>query len=126
MASQLITVAITTNGSGAFSATTPAVDGEIAWYRYVPDGSTPLDTGADLDIVGSVTGIVVSNHDNLGTSALTKAPRMATADETGAASLYAAAGEPVEDRIFVTAESLTVTIANGGDTKSGTLYIALV
>ena len=125
MASQLITVPITTNAGGAFSATTPVVDGEIVQYRYVPDGTSPLDTGADLDIVGSVTGLVVSNQDNIGTSAFTKSPRTPTQDATGAASLYAAGGEPVEDRIFVTGESLTVTIAAGGNTLRGTVYISV-
>jgi hypothetical protein len=119
----LHTVAITTDGSGDYTQATCDIAGAILQYRYVPDGTSPLATGADLDIVGSTTGLVVVNQDNIGTSAFTKAPRQATHDDTGAASLYAAAGEPVESFIYVCGESLTVTIAEGGDTKSGTLYL---
>lgn len=118
----LVTVPITTNSSGDFSATTPHVRGFVHQYRYVPDGTSPLDTGADLDIVGSVSGIVVANQDNIGTSSFTVAPRQPTHDTLGAALVYAENGEPVGDRIAIN-EPLTVTIAAGGDTKSGTLYL---
>ena len=117
-----ITVAITTSSGGAFTEDTIPVSGRVLQYRYVPDGSSPLDTGADLDIVGKTTGVIVANQDNIGTSAFTKAPRQAVHDVTGAASLYAAGGEPVETFIYVN-EALTVTIANGGNTLSGTLHI---
>jgi hypothetical protein len=123
MSIQTITVAITTSSGGAFTTDTIPVSGKVVQYRYVPDGSNPLDTGADLDIVGAVTGVVVANQDDIGTSAFTKAPRQATHDATGAASLMDTTdSEPVEDYIFIN-EPLTVTIANGGDTLSGTLYI---
>jgi len=41
----------------------------------------------------------------------------------GTASLYAAGGEPVEGYIFVGGEPLSIVVAQGGDTKSGTLYL---
>lgn len=119
---ELHTVAIATDANGDFTGYTAVVKGEIRQYRYVP-GAAALDTGADLDITGETTGIVISNQDNIGTSAFTKVPRAATHDETGTASLYAAGGEPVEDRIAVAGERLKVVIASGGNTKSGTLYI---
>lgn len=121
---QVITVSVTTDASGDASKTTPRVNGRILHYRYVPAASNELDTGADLDIVGAVTGIVIANQDNIGTSAFTKCPRQPTHDATGAASLYAAAGEPVEDYMWVN-EPLTLTIASGGNAKSGTFYITV-
>jgi hypothetical protein len=120
---QLITVAITTDASGDFSKDIQPQSGRLLQCRYVPDGVSPLDTGADLDIVGATTGFVYVNQDDIGTSAFTKAPRQPTHDATGAASLYAATGEPVEDHMFVGGEALTVTIANGGNTLSGNLYL---
>ena len=120
----IVKVAITTNGSGAFSSTVAVPSGAFVQYRYVPHASTPLDTGADLDITGATTGFVYANQDDIGTSAFSKAPRIATHDVAGVASLYAAAGEPVEAAAFV-GEPLTVTIANGGDTLSGTLYMCI-
>jgi hypothetical protein len=113
---------ILTNGSGAWSGSVSPRAGHFRQYRYVPDGTTPLDTGADLDVAGTQTGFVYVNQDNIGTSAFQKLPRYATHDETGTASLYAAGGEPVEG-VMAVAEPLTVTIASGGDTKKGVLYI---
>ena len=116
-------LSITTDSSGDFSAETPKLFGRFLQYRYVPHAVTPLDTGADLDITGTTTGFVYVNQDNIGTTAFSKAPRQPTHDATGAASLYAAAGEPVEDYMFLSGESMTVTIAGGGNTLSGTLHI---
>lgn len=122
---QLITVPILTSSGGAFSVSMPvqAGGGRLLQYRYVPHGSVPLDTGADLDIVGSRTGMVYANQDDIGTAAFTKAPRQPTHDASGAASLYAATGEPVEDFIYVGGEPLTITISGGGNAKQGTLYL---
>lgn len=118
----LYQVNILTSAAGAFSSTFSPRAGSFRQYRYVPDGTSPLDTGADLDIVGAQSGFVYVNQDNIGTSAFQKLPRYATADETGTASLYAAGGEPVEG-IMAVAEPITVTIASGGNALKGVLYI---
>ena len=124
MSSSLIVVSITTDAAGAYSTTIGALPkGNLLAYRYVPAAANELATGADLDIVGATTGFVYVNQDNIGTSAFQKLPRYATHDETGTASLLAAGGEPIEGLMPVGGEQLTVTIAAGGDTKSGTLYI---
>lgn len=118
----IVKVAITTDASGNFSKTVAVPSGAFVQYRYVPHASTPLGTGADLDVTGATTGFVYANQDDIGTSAFSKTPRVATHDVAGVASLYASGGEPVESAAFV-GEPLTVTIANGGNTLSGTLYI---
>lgn len=82
-----------------------------------------MATGADLDITGEITGVVISNQDNIGTVAFTKATRQATHDEAGAALLFAGAGEPVEAPVAVAGERLKVVIAQDGNVLSGTLYI---
>lgn len=118
---QVVTVNILTNGSGAYVATTPRVSGRFLQWRYV-NHTTVMDNNWDIDVVGADTGVVLVNQDNIaGGTAFAKAVRQATHDELGAASLYAATGEPVEDYIWVN-ESLTVTIAQGGSAKQGTLY----
>jgi len=121
----LLTVALLTDASGDFTGFTKVVQGRVVQYRYVPDPTTPLATGADLDITGEITGVVISNQDNIGTAAFTKAPRQPTHDEAGAASLYAATGEGVETPIAVAGERLKVVITQGGNALSGTLYIWL-
>lgn len=53
----------------------------------------------------------------------TYAPRHATHDTAGAASLFAAGGEPVEALIPIAGERLKVIVAQGGNAKSGTLHV---
>lgn len=122
---KVFTVSVLTDASGDFTATTAATSGKIVQVRYVPDGSSPLDTGADLDITGSKSGVVIANHDNIGTAAFTNVYRQATHGVDGSASLYAAAGEPVEAPIYVAQEGITLTISNGGNAKAGKFYIYL-
>jgi hypothetical protein len=119
---QLVTIVALTNSSGDFTTTISGAAGWLLQYRYLPDGTAPLATGADIDLVGSTSGFVYVNQDNIGTSAFQKLPRHATHDETGTASLYAGSGEPVEDAMAVGGESLTFSVAQGGDTRRGTFY----
>lgn len=112
------------NASGAATVYSDRVaTGEVRQIRYVPDGSTPLDTGADLTITGEVSGLAIATLTNIGTSAVQWAPRQATSDVSGAASLYAAAGAAVNDRIAIAGERIKVVVAQGGTSKTGTLYI---
>lgn len=118
-----ITIPILTSAGGAFTTTTGPVAGPILQWRYVPDGSVPLDTNSDIDITATDSGLVVADQDNIGTTAFTKTPRQPTHAADGSASLFAAGGEPVEDKIYIGGETLTVTIAQGGNAKAGTVYI---
>jgi hypothetical protein len=114
---------MTTDAGGDATAFTPVAFGRVLQLRYVPDGTSPLDTGADLDITLKESGVVVANHDNIGTSAFTKVYRQATHAIDGSASLHAAGGEPTEDYVFVAGEPIKLVIFSGGNAKSGTFYI---
>lgn len=116
-------IPVTTDAGGDATAFTAVTFGRILQVRYVPDGTSPIDTGADLDITLKESGVVVANHDNIGTSAFTKVYRQPTHAIDGSASLYAAGGEPTEDHIFVAGEPIKLVIASGGNAKSGTFYI---
>ena len=118
----VVTIPVTVSAGGAFTVEIN-VSGFLHQIRYVPDGTNPLDTGADVTLVGKTTGFSYLNLANIGTSAFQKLPRYATTDEQGVASLYAAAGEPVEDRMWAGPEILTFTIAQGGTSKLGTFYL---
>lgn len=120
---QLITVSVTTDASGDYSKVLQPRPGRLLQVRYVPDDSTPLDTGADIDLVGTTSGFIYINQDNIGTSAYSISPRVATHGVDGTASLYAAGGEPVEDFAYLGGESLTFTVANGGNVLSGTFFL---
>jgi hypothetical protein len=116
------TLTVNASGDATVYSSQPA-HGEIYQIRYVPDGSVPLATGADLTITLEGSGLTVATLTDIGTSATQWAPRQATHTVAGAASLYAAAGTAVNDRIGVVAERIKVVVAQGGASKTGTLYI---
>jgi hypothetical protein len=113
-------VSITTDASGDGTGyTSEPLNGYIAAIRYV---KTDYANGVDVTITGNDSGIAVLTGTDVNASA-TFYPRDATVDIVGAASLYAAAGEPVESRIPVADEQLKIVVASGGDTKSGTFHV---
>lgn len=118
----LVPIAVTTDGSGDATVEIGHLHGRLKQIRYVPDGSNPLATGADVTITGQTTGLVILNMTNIGTSAFNKCPKQPIHDVAGVASLYAAAGEPVEDDFYLN-EQFQLVVAQGGDTDSGTFYL---
>lgn len=117
-------VALLTDGSGDQTAYTEVTTGRVVQVRYVPDGSSPLDTGADLTITGEKSGVNILTRANIGTSAFTAAPRQPTHSSTdGVASLYAAGGAAVNGDVVVAEERIKVVVAQGGAAKAGTLHI---
>lgn len=117
---------LTVNASGAATVfSSGPVTGEIRQISYTPDGSNPLDTGADLTITGEESGVPILTITNIGTSAVTFAPRQATHTVASAAALYAAGGVAVLDRIALGGERIKVVVAQGGVSMTGTLSIAV-
>lgn len=117
------TVAVTTDSSGDATRYTAPATGFVRAIRYVPHGSTPLDTNADVTVTGNTSGIAIIAVTNIGTSALNLYPRAATVTTANAAALYAAGGTAVNDLIPVADEAIKLVVAQGADTKSGTFYI---
>lgn len=112
-------IAFTTDGSGDATAYSgEKVNGRILEVRYTYGDA---DTGADFTITGRTSGRAVLTVTNAGTSDAVWAPRQPTHDTSAAASLYAAAGEPVEDYIWLVDEEIKLVVASGGATKAGTL-----
>lgn len=119
------TVALAVNASGDQTTYTDVVNGSVIAIYYVPDGTNPLATGADLTITGETTGIPIITITNIGTTAVNFAPRQAVCGITGAASLYAAGGTAVQDRIAIANERIKIVVAQGGVSKFGTLYVVV-
>ena len=112
---------IATDASGDWTETRIIPDGVLIQIRYVVDGGTPLDTGWDLTITGATTGYSYFNATNLGTSSFSASPRVPEVDTANFSSLYAGAGEPVEDHAYIGNEDLVVTVDEGGNDKDGIL-----
>ena len=120
------TVALAVDASGDQTTyTTDNITGRVLQIRYVPDASTPLDTGADLTITGETTGTAIITITNIGTSAIAYAPRLAICGITGTASLFAAGGTAVQDQIYIANERVKIVVAQGGASKLGTLYLTV-
>jgi hypothetical protein len=100
--------------------------GRILSVRYIKDADAPLTSGtADIVLTAENDGTPILTITDAAASA-TYYPRAATCDVTGAASLYAAAGEPVETLIPICNDRIKVTIAQAGDaTKKGTIIVIL-
>lgn len=111
------TVNIETDASGDFTKNINPPDGFFLQVRYVVDGSDPLDTGADLTIAEKNTGVNLLTMENIGTSSFTRMPRAFVSNAAdGSASTTESEKIPTHDEV-------TVTIAEGGANKVGTLYL---
>jgi hypothetical protein len=109
-------VTVTTDASGDATAyTSETYNGRIINVVYT---KTDFADGVDFTITTETTGQNVWVQSNVNASA-TVAPRQATHDTVGAASLYAAAGEPVEDYVYLVQERLQIVVAQGGNAKTG-------
>jgi hypothetical protein len=116
---------LTVNADGAATAyTSEPVTGRVLQLRYVPDGTAPLDTGADLTITGEVTGVAIATLTNIGTSAFTKVPRQATHGVTGTALVYSG-NHDVAEPVYLAGERVKCVVAQGGASKLGTLYVTV-
>jgi hypothetical protein len=119
----ILTLAVNASGAATVYSAQP-VSGRVLQLRYVPDGSAPLDTGADLTITGEDTGVAIATLTNIGTSAFTKVPRQATHGITGTALVYAGT-DPVAEPVYLAGERIKVVVAQGGVSMTGTLHVVV-
>lgn len=115
------TVTVTTDAAGDATAYTPVVTGRVLSISYV---KTDFADGVDFTITSEATGQSLWTDTNINATE-TVCPMQPTADGTGAASLYAAAGEPVETGIYVANDRVKIVVASGGDTKVGTFHVVI-
>lgn len=118
-----VSVTVTTDASGDATAYTDgAVTGLLSQVRYVKDN---FDNTADFTITSEATGESLLAEANV-TASKTWAPRQATHGVDGVASLYAAAGTGVQDKIALANDRIKIVVAQGGNVKSGTFHFLLV
>jgi hypothetical protein len=110
-------VSITTDASGDATASIQMGGGILRQVVYVPDGSNPLATGADLTIAEDDTGLGLLTVANIGTSAVEWFPRQFTADPDSGAESTANVTK------IAFKGDLTLTIAQGGNVLSGVFYV---
>ena len=119
-----LAVAVTTTSLGAATGYTTPVSGLIHAIAYVPDGTSPLETGADIVVTGHTSGMAILTKANIGTAAVQWHPRVGTAAVAdGSALVYAAGGSPACDKIPVASEAIKIVVTDGGNVLSGTFYV---
>ena len=121
MHAQRYVVPVTVDASGDATAYTPVVTGRVLQIHYV---KTDFANGVDFTITSEATGQSLWTQADQNASAV-KAPRQPTYDGVGAASLYAAGGEPVEDHIYLANDRVKIVVAQGGVSKTGTFHIVI-
>lgn len=118
------TIAITTAADGSFTGYSNVVNGRVLEVRLVVPGSNGLEATVDVTITNEVTGAqILALTDQNGSG--TWAPRQATHSTAGAAALHAAGGTAVNDYCVVAESRLKVVVAQGGNAKTGTLYVTV-
>lgn len=111
------------DGTGTFYS--EVISGQIMSVSYVKPGTNPLADTVDMTITVEGTGQAVLSQSNVSAS-FQLAPRMPVCDVAGAASLYAANGEAVEDYIAMANDRIKVVLADAGAaTKAGKLVVVL-
>ena len=117
-------VTVTTASDGSATAYSPRISGKLHSVSYVKPGAGGYTDGVDFTLTRELTGEEIWRKDNVNASA-TIYPRVPTVDGVQAASLYAAAGEPVEDRIGLGNERIKIVLAAGGAAKVGAFHFLI-
>jgi len=118
---QRFAVALTTDASGDVIGFTPVLTGKLSQFRYV---KTDFANGVTFVITSEATGEVLWSEAAVNASA-TRAPRQATHDTAGAASVRAAAGEAVLEKIALANDRIKITVSAGGNAKSGVIHVVM-
>ena len=121
MAIRRFVVPVTVDASGDAEEYSPHLSGNLVSIRYVKDD---YDDGVDFVITAEDTGETLWSEDDVNASA-TRHPRAATHSTDGAASLYAAAGAAVNDKISLSQDRVKIVVAAGGNATSGTFHITV-
>lgn len=114
-------VTLTTDASGDATGYTPVVTGRLSAIHYI---KTDFADGVDFTVASEATGQSLWAGTNVNASAIV-APRQPTHGQDGSASLYAAAGEPVETQIALANDRVKIVVASGGASKTGTFHVVI-
>lgn len=114
-------VDVTTAADGSATAYSPYLSGYINDIQYV---KTDFADGVDFTITAEAAGRTIWAESDVNAAAI-RAPRQPTHTTAGVASLYAATGTAVNDRIALGRDRVKIVIAAGGNAKSGSFVITV-
>lgn len=115
------TVNVTTAADGTATAYTPRFRGKVHSIAYIKAGSGNFDDGVDFAITGEDTGEGLWTESNVNASKQVY-PRADTHGRTAGASLFAAGGTAVQDKVGIVGR-VKIVIAQGGNAKTGQFLV---
>lgn len=118
------TVSVTTDSGGAATAYSSALNGKISSIHYIADVSIAYANTVDFTITNETTSETIWSESNLSGSAVRR-PRAATHGTDASASLFAASGTAVQDKIALADDRVKIVLAQGGNAKAGAFIIVL-
>jgi len=121
MTTRRFTIPVVTAADGSATAYSPYLSGRLASIHYVKNS---FENGVDFTITSEATGETLWAESDVNASAARR-PRAATHNTSGVASLYASAGEAVNDLIRLGRDRVKFVIAAGGNAKSGSFQIVI-
>lgn len=119
MAVRRFVVSALSDGSGNATVYSPYLSGKIAAINYV---KTDFTNGVDFTITAEATGQTLWTELNVDASKVCM-PRLATHSNAGVASLYAGAGEAVNDLPRLSRDRVKFVIGSAGAAHTGTFHI---
>jgi len=114
-------VSVTTASDGSATAYSPFLSGYIHEIHYI---KTNYADGVDFTITAEATGETIWTQSDVN-AAVVKAPRQATHSTAGVASLYAAGGTAIQDRVALANDRVKIVLAQGGNATSGAFHIVV-
>lgn len=111
-------IAITTSTGGAATAYSAVVRGRIAAIKYTKATGSPLASTADITVTLEDSGQTVQTFTNINATAV-RYPVAAGSLPSGAASTI------TEVPIYAVGERVKAVVAQGGNTKVGTLSVVV-
>jgi len=117
-------VTAVTAADGSVIAYSPVLTGRISAIHYVKASAGSYADTVDFAITAEATGEGLWTEANV-TATKTVAPRQAVHTIAGVAAVLASGGEAVRDKIALAQDRVKISIANGGDTKTGTFHVVM-
>lgn len=115
-------VTVTTAADGSATAYSPRISGKVHAITYEKPGANSYADGVDFTITAETTGEGLWTELNVNATA-TRYPRAPTHTQAGVASLFAAGGTAVQDKVALGNDRVKIVLAAGGNAKVGAFHI---
>lgn len=115
-------VTVTTAADGTATAYSPTLSGKIHSITYEKAQTNSFADGVDFAITVEKTGEGLWTEANVNASA-SRYPRAPTHSQAGVASLYAAGGTAIQDKVAAGGDRVKIVLAQGGNAKTGAFHI---